>query len=68
MHNFSFFKCWQINVFNAALKNKTCLQPVFPAGHRLATLVWNVEFHTKRPGLHPTVADLRNLTLVSKFA
>lgn len=30
--------------FNTMLETKTCLQPVFPVGHRIAALVWHVEF------------------------
>ena len=64
----SIFKCWQINVFNTVLKTKTCLQATSLVDHKLATLVWSVEFHTERSGVHPVVTDLRDVTFISKFA
>lgn len=49
-------------------KTKTCLQPTFLVGHSLASLVWNVELHTERSGLHPALTGLKDLACISKFA
>lgn len=60
MSNFLFFKCWQINVFNTALRAKTYVQPILLVGLRFATLVWYDEFHAERSGFHPVVTDWRD--------